>query len=118
MKEQSKNYWDGKGEPEVGQEVMFTENASSSTRYKSFNGRVVTIVGKFKIGSVDGFVISDLLIGHESITSWELFIKPIKSEREIAIEEMQEDIINYQKSSTESLSMFLYDAGYRKVEVK
>lgn len=111
-------HWDGKGEPEVGQEVM-VEIAllGVSKRIMEFNHKAVKIVGKFNTGDgLKGIVIYHSSIGHTSITDFKEVIKPIKSEREIAIEELN-NVIGLGFPSNK-LATSIYDAGYRKVEVK
>lgn len=111
-------YWDGKGEPEVGQEVKIEiALLGVSKRIMEFNHKTVKVIGKFNTDDgLKGIVINHSLIGHASITDFKELIKPIKSEREIAIEEMLK--IHYKSNGDRETMGSIYDAGYRKVEVK
>jgi hypothetical protein len=117
MKEQSQNYWDGKGEPEVGQfaRVCNKSKYAVSESFKVFIGLNVEIINKFYFEDDLVVVIHNPKRGHKSISGFEKYLEPIKSEREIAIEEINRVIRSdhFVKSTAE----LLYDAGCR-VEVK
>jgi len=113
------NYWDGKGEPKVGQFArVFIHPAYTTTASKSlsqFIGLDVEIINKFYYEEQLITVIHNLKCGHKSISGWNNFLTAIKSEREIAIEEIEKVLSDY-TFNIESLAGYLYDAGYRKVE--
>jgi len=112
-------YWDGKGEPEIGQLAMACNKSkyAISESFKQFLDLDVEIIGKFYFEEKLVVVIHNSKCGHKSISGYEKYLAPIKSEREIAIEEIQKLIFNYADSQPNvSQAAYLYDAGYRKTE--
>jgi len=113
------NYWDGKGEPEVGQlaRVLIQNGRTATQSLELFVGLDVEIIGKFQHEGDLILVIYNSDCGHKSLSCWRHYLAPIKSEREIAIEEMAE-VIRLESFSPEKRADVLYDLGFRNIEVK
>jgi len=104
----------GKGIPQIGASVL-AKNLDNE--FSRFNELTVSIVGHFDDGDDGGVVIFHPSRGHASLSNHHLFLFPIKSERELAIEEMKESFL-MRFNCTCSLEFLgqLYDAGYRKIK--
>ena len=111
------NTWDGKGEPGIGQfaRVLINPARPASESLKKFAGLDVEVINKFYYDGDLIVVIHNLDCGHKSISTWGNYLTPIKSEREIAIEEICRVLGVSLNSKT---AQTIYDAGYRKVEVR
>lgn len=114
MKEQ--NNWDGKGDPEVGQFARACNKSryAVAESFKQFIGLNVEIIGKLYHDGDLVVVINNPKYGHKSISGYEKYLEPIKSEREIAIEELIKLMIA--ESGLLQVANKIYDAGYRKTE--
>ena len=108
--------WNGKGIPEVGEKVFINYNDFKvDDRLKEFEGKEVKVEVVFLSKGSSCLAVSHERVGIGAIVFGHEWVKPIKSDRDKAIEEMQKTMERNYYMLTPSVYADLYDAGYRKV---
>jgi len=102
------NNWNGVGLPPVGAECEFFWESTGNIWVKGAIAAIVTEAG------IESAVIQ--LDGCYRVSPDPHVFRPIKSEREKAIEEMYSTLENTASMSYKQVAEKLYDAGYRKQE--
>lgn len=116
----SDNSWYEKGDlPPVGSKAIVDSEDCRDGYVRSFNGMIVDIVLHMTDNQGDSIAVfsmidpsdRDCLKFHGMMRNC---FKPIKSEREAAVEEIQIIVSQGDNISLKLISERLYDAGYRK----
>lgn len=109
--------WNGQGYPEVGEMVFINySDFKTDDRIKEFEGKEVKVEAVFLCKGRTCLAVSHEKYGIGAIAFGDEWVKPIKSDREKAIEEIAK---LWKRSMVENKSLFeffgeLYDADYRK----
>lgn len=112
------NNWNGIGIPPIGTTgtADFHESIWPKSDLDRFIGETVTVVGHFEIkDGKKGIVIEHKTKGVGAVMNYqEGIIKPIKSDRDKAIDAMEAAWNEWSGTNTRASLGRLYDAGYRK----
>lgn len=104
--------WNGEGLPKAGDKVLFDSTPTGAR----LNGKELTVDCVYKSGELDCIAFNAGSYGIGAIVFSKIWIKPIKSDRDKAIDEMLEHIDTRVLSTHWDASLgALYDAGYRKI---
>lgn len=108
------NNWDGKGLPKVGDKILI-KNVERSARAFAFNDLEVVVDSVYRSDKRDCLAISNEDIGVGAILFDKEWVKPIKSDRDKAVEDIMK-LFKYREHDfafKEDMGL-LYDAGYKK----
>jgi len=108
--------WNGQGHPEVGEKVFINySDFKVDDRIKEFEGKEVKVEAVFLCKGSTCLAVSHERYGIGAIVFGNEWVKPIKSDRDKAIEEMR-NVFEYDVGDQKYILGALYDAGYRKTK--